>query len=295
MKPLLAGSAAFSVEEAYAQCERLTKAHYENFTVVSWLLPRAVRQHFHAVYAYCRYVDDLGDEALGDRLALLDDWEADLRRCYDGTPNHPYLVALQQTIRAHDIPIDPFLRLIEANRMDQGSGCFANYADLLHYCEHSATPVGRLVLCLLGYKDAERQGLSDATCIALQLANFWQDVARDSAVGRIYIPLEDMAKFNYTEDELLQHVVNDNFRRLMAFEVDRARALFHEGVALVGLVNGRAKLDIALFSMGGLSILKAIEQQGYDVFVRRPRVTSGSKLALSAATALKLLTRRKLV
>ncbi|PZC47470.1 MAG: Phytoene/squalene synthetase [Chloroflexi bacterium] len=295
MKPLLAGPASVSAEDAYAQCERLTKTHYENFTVVSWLLPRTVRKHFHAVYAYCRHVDDLGDEASGDRLVLLDEWEADLRRCYEGTPRHPFLIALQQTIRAHDIPIEPFLSLIEANRIDQGSGRFETYADLLHYCEHSATPVGRLVLYLLGHRDAKRQQLSDATCMALQLANFWQDVARDAAAGRIYIPLEDMTTFGYTEEELLHHVVNDNLRSLMAFEVDRAKTLFHEGLALVALVKGRGKLDIALFSVGGLSILKAIERQGYDVFSSRPTVSSRSKLALMAVTVAKLLARRRLV
>ena len=295
MKPATAGPASASIEEAYAHCERLTRTHYENFTVVSWFLPRPLRPHFHAVYAFCRYVDDLGDEAPGNRLALLDEWEADLRRCYEGTPEHPYLIALQQTIRAFDIPMEPFLRLVEANRMDQGSGRFATYEDLLHYCRHSATPVGRLVLHLLGRRDAESQRLSDATCIGLQLANFWQDAARDGEMGRIYIPLEDMERFGYTEAELLGGAANDNLRRLMAFEVERARALFHEGLPLVDLMRGRAKLDVALFSMGGLSVLDAIERQGYDVLSQRPVVSSRRKAGLIGATLLKLLTRRSLV
>ena len=194
------------VEEAYRHCERLARTHYENFTVGSLLMPRPLRRHMYALYAYCRTVDDLGDEAVrgaanphltpehpaqsgpgddpgGYRLALLDWWESELDACYEGEPSHPVHVALKETIHEFDLPREPFQRLIEANRMDQRAQRYPTYGDLLHYCEHSANPVGRLVLYLFGYGDEERQRMSDATCTALQLANFWQDVARDYREG----------------------------------------------------------------------------------------------------------------
>jgi len=254
--------------------------HYENFTVASWLLPRALRPHMYAVYAYCRGVDDLGDEAQGDRLALLDDWEAELRRCYHGTPRDPRFVALRETIRAFDIPPEPFLRLIEANRRDQRVTRYRTYAELEEYCTYSANPVGHLVLYLFGYRDGERRRLADATCTALQLTNFWQDVARDLEKGRIYIPLEDMERFGYSEEELLARRGNDAFRRLMAFQVQRTRELFRRGLELVPLVRGRLRLDLRLFSLGGLAVLDAIEGIDYDVLHRRPALSRARKAAL---------------
>jgi squalene synthase HpnC len=280
--------ASTSVEEGYARCAALAKDHYENFTVGSWLLPREKRRHIHAVYAFCRSVDDLGDEQPGDRLEALDAWERDLLRCYDGTPQHPYLVALQSTIRAFDIPREPFLKLVEANRMDQRSDRYDTYDDLEHYCRHSANPVGHLVLYVFGYRDEERQRLSDYTCTALQLANFWQDVARDYAKGRIYLPLEDMRRFGYSEDELARGLCTPQFREMLAFEVDRARGLFRRGLELVDTLDGRLKLDVALFSLGGMKVLDAIEGQRYDVLGRRPQVSSGAKVRLMVGTALRL-------
>ncbi len=277
-----------TVEEAYARCAALARGHYENFTVVSRFLPADKRDHLNAVYAFCRSVDDLGDEYVGDRLAALEEWEADLRRCYDSTPDHPYMVALQETVRRFDIPIEPFLRLVEANRIDQATKRHATFEDLEHYCEHSANPVGHLVLYVFGYRDEERQRLADFTCTALQLANFWQDVARDYRMGRIYIPLEDMERFGYTETELAEGVVTESFRSLMRFEVDRARGLFMRGLDLVDTLDGRFKLDVALFSKGGLSVLDAIERRDYDVLSGRPVVTRATKLRLMASTALKL-------
>ena len=277
-----------TVEEAYAQCAALARSHYENFTVVSRFLPADKRDHMNAVYAFCRSVDDLGDEYAGDRLAALDEWEADLRRCYGSTPLHPYMVALQQTIRRFDLPIEPFLRLIEANRIDQATKRHATYADLERYCAHSANPVGHLVLYVFGYRDEERQRLADFTCTALQLANFWQDVARDYRMGRIYVPLEDMERFGYTEAELAEGTVTESFRSLMRFEVDRARDLFARGLDLVDTLDGRFKLDVALFTKGGLSVLDAIERRNYDVLSGRPVVTRATKLRLMASTALKL-------
>ena len=276
------------VRAAYKHCEQLARSHYENFTVGSWLLPRTLRPHLFAVYAFCRRTDDLGDEAPGDRLTLLNDWEAELFRCYGGQPTDPVMVALQDTIRRFDIPAEPFTRLIEANRMDQRQHRFSAYDDLLHYCRHSAEPVGRMVLSVLGYRDTERQALSDATCTALQLANFWQDVRRDYQMGRIYIPQEDMARFGYSEEELAAGVVNDHFRSLMRFQVDRAEVLFRRGLPLEQHLHGRARLDVALFSRGGMAVLAAIRRQNYDVLTRRPVVTRTRKLWLMLSTMARL-------
>ena len=282
------GSPERTLEESYASCARLAKSHYENFTVVSRLLPRDMRGHLYAVYAFCRFVDDLGDEYAGDRLLALDEWERDFLECYEGTPGHPYLLALQHTIRRFDIPRGPFLKLIEANRMDQRTTRHPTYEDLLYYCDRSANPVGHLVLYVFGYRDAERQRLSDCTCTALQLTNFWQDVARDLAIGRIYIPSEDMARFACTEEELARGHATEGFQRLMAFEVERARRLFREGLSLVDTLEGRLKLDVALFSRGGMAVLDAIERQGYDVLRRRPTLSRMAKMRLMTTTAIRL-------
>ena len=280
--------AGCTISEAFLQCARLAQTHYENFTVASWFLPKSKQPHIFSIYAYCRTVDDLGDEYEGDRLQALDAWEQDLLRCYNGTPSHPYLIALQQTIQEFDIPIEPFLMLVQANRMDQTTTRHATYEDLEHYCRHSANPVGRLVLYVFGYRDAERQRLSDDTCTALQLANFWQDVTRDYAMGRIYIPQEDMARFGYSEGMLAEGAFNREFRDLMAFEVERARDLFRRGLNLVDTLEGRLKLDVALFNLGGMSVLDAIAKQGYDVLGTRPKVSKAAKLRLVLTTALKL-------
>jgi squalene synthase HpnC len=277
-----------ALSEAYLQCAELARSHYENFSVASWLLPNSKRPHVYSIYAYCRTVDDLGDEQEGDRLRALDAWEQDLLRCYSGTPSHPYLIALQRTIQEFDIPVEPFLMLVEANRMDQTTTRHATYEDIEHYCRHSANPVGRLVLYVFGYRDAERQMLSDCTCTALQLANFWQDVARDYAMGRVYIPQEDMARFSYSEEMLAEMTFNREFRELMAFEVERARELFRRGLRLVDTLDGRLKLDVALFSRGGLKVLEAIEKQGFNVLGRRPTVSKATKIRLMLTTALRL-------
>jgi squalene synthase HpnC len=229
------------------------------------------------IYAYCRTVDDLGDEAKGDRLALLDDWEADLRRVYSGRPEYPVLLAVKHTVEEFDIPIEPFLRLIVANRADQTALRHATYEDLLAYCEYSANPVGHLVLYIFGYSDAERQSLADSTCTALQLTNFWQDIATDWQKGRVYLPQEDMEFFGYPEENVGLGVVNSNFVSLMRFEIARTRELFQRGLALIDRVDGRLRIDLRLFSLGGLSALDAIERNDYDVFRRRPSLSRWQK------------------
>lgn len=289
METLLADSdVAADLDEAYSRCERLARGHYENFSVVSWFLPRNIRRHLYAIYAFCRSVDDLGDEFAGDRSAPLDLWEEEIGRCFDGVPRHPYMTALQNTIRSFDIPREPFLKLVQANRMDQTIHRHATYGDLDHYCQHSANPVGHLVLYICGYRDAERMRLADFTCTALQLTNFWQDVARDFAMGRIYIPQEDMERFGYSEKDLAAGVVNRPFREMMAFEVERARELFRKGLDLVPTLDGRIKIDVALFSLGGLKILDAIETQDYDVLTNRPKLSRAAKIGLMLRTAIRV-------
>lgn len=267
--------------DAYAFCRRAALGRRENFTLASWLLPRPLRRHMYAVYAYCRGVDDLGDEAEGDRLALLDEWERELRACYGGRPSDIRFVALQHTIQKFHIPPDPFLRLIEANRRDQAVSRYQTFAELLEYCSYSANPVGELVLHLFGYSDERRRRLSDATCTALQLANFWQDVSRDLQKGRVYVPLEDIQRFAYSEEELLGREYNLPFRRLMRFQVRRTREHFQEGLRLLPTVSGRLRFDLRLFSLGGLAVLDAIERANYDVLTARPRISGLQKAALA--------------
>ncbi|MPZ22768.1 MAG: squalene synthase HpnC [Dehalococcoidia bacterium] len=275
-----------TLQQAYAECRRLATRHYENFPIASLLLPRSVRPQVFAVYAFCRHTDDIGDEAPGDRLKQLDEWEDDLRRCYGGAPCHHYLAALQDTIEKHSLPIDPFLKLIEANRMDQGSVRFHTRADLLYYCDHSANPVGRIVLRLFGLTDEERDRLSDAVCTGLQLANFCQDVGVDLASDRIYIPTEEMHRFGYDEVQLRARAVNGAFLELMNHQVGRARQHLAAGWQLGDQVSGRLKYELRAITLGGFAILDAIEGQGFDVFSRRPRLSTARRASLIASALL---------
>ncbi|MFQ5796056.1 MAG: squalene synthase HpnC [Candidatus Bipolaricaulia bacterium] len=272
-----------SLDAAYAYCERLAKTHYENFTIGSWFLPQRIKKHLYAIYGFSRFVDDLGDEAPGgpeDRLMLLDLWEAELKRCYEGTPEHIIMIALQDTIRRFSIPPDPFLKLIEANRIDQRISRYPTFEDLLYYCDHSANPVGHLVLYLFGYSDAERQQLSDHTCTALQLTNFWQDIARDLDRDRIYLPLEDMERFDCSEAMLRRGRVDERFAALLTFEIERTWDMFAEGLKLVDRVDRRLRRDLKLFTLGGMKVLDAIERCDYDVFNRRPTLSRWRKAGL---------------
>ena len=271
--------------QAYDHCRRIALGHYENFHLVSLVLPRELQPHIFALYAYCRGVDDLGDEAEGDRLALLDEWEAELRRCYDGAPSDIRCIALADTIQRFDIPAEPFLRLIEANRREQRVNRYQTFDDLLDYCAHSANPVGRMVLYVFGYHNEERALIADNTCTALQLANFWQDVRRDLKAGRVYLPLEDMERFGYSEADLMARRVTPEFRKLMRFQVERTREYFARGLPLIDLVPGRLRVDLRMFTLGGLAVLDQIERQKHDVLTRRPKV-SGTRKALLALRGL---------
>jgi squalene synthase HpnC len=284
-----------TLDEARAYCARLARTHYENFSVASWFLPSRLRQHFFNVYAYCRISDDLGDE-VGDTsasLELLDQWQLELDACYEGTPKHPVFVALKETVREFDIPKHEFSDLLIAFRQDQTIPRFETFNDVLAYCHYSANPVGHLVLYLCGYRDPERQRLSDFTCTALQLANFWQDVTVDYAKGRIYLPLESLRRFNVTEQDIAQNENTPAFRALMKFEVERARDWFRQGLPLIKQVDHELAIDLDLFSRGGMEILNAIEKQDYAVLANRPSISKPRKLALVARAAMgKLLAPR---
>jgi len=273
----------------------LARHHYENFTVVSWLLPRHLHQHFFNVYAYCRWADDLGDEVADPAaaLALLDWWEAELCATYAGAPTHPVFIALAPTIRQFEIPMEPFLHLLRAFRQDQVVRRYADWESLLGYCRYSANPVGRLVLWLLGYRDPERQALSDATCTALQLANFWQDVARDLEKGRIYIPLDLAAAHGLGEAEIVARRFDPRYAALMRELIARTRALFAAGLPLAEQVAPRLRADIELFSRGGLAVLEAIEAIGYNTLERRPALSRRTQLRLLGRVAFARLLRPK--
>lgn len=279
-KPFLAAPEhRWPPEEARAYTRWLAHHHYENFHVVTWLLPRRLRQDFYNLYAFCRWADDLGDE-IGDTaesLKLLEWWRGELEAMYAGRTAHPVYVALRETVVRHDLPIEPFQDLIRAFVQDQTVTRYPTWDDVFSYCRYSANPVGRLVLYLCGYRDQERQRLADATCTALQLANFWQDVAVDLAKQRVYIPLEVMARHAYTVEDLAAGRETAAFRAVMREVVAVARKLFDEGLPLARKVDRRLALDLELFSRGGLQILHKIEGQDYNVLRRRPRITRAER------------------
>ncbi|HVS34420.1 MAG TPA: squalene synthase HpnC, partial [Gemmataceae bacterium] len=281
--------APFDLPRARAYCRRLTLSHYENFTVASLLLPRRLLRHFHAVYAYCRWADDLADEAGGGQRALdlLAWWRDQLLACYGGQPTHPVFVALQPTIERFHIPPQPFLDLLSAFEQDQRVKRYATYEQLLDYCRRSADPVGRLVLFLGEAFDETRAVLSDCVCTALQLANFWQDVSRDHAIGRVYLPEEDRRRFGYDDEDLAARRYTPAFAKLMRCEVERTRELFARGRPLIPLLPTDLRVDVELFLRGGLAVLDRIERAGYDVWARRPVVSKWDKFSLLALSVVR--------
>jgi squalene synthase HpnC len=276
----------FSPGEANAYTRWLATHHYENFHVVSFLLPKRLHQDFYNVYAYCRWADDLGDE-MGDTaesLRLLAWWRVELDAMYAGRETHPVFVALAPTVEKHGIPREPFADLVQAFVQDQTVTRYRDWAELFEYCRCSANPVGRLVLYLGGYSDAERQRLSDATCTALQLANFWQDVTVDLLKDRVYIPLDVMTRHGYGVDDLYARRFTPAFREVMREIVAKARELFDVGLPLVRKVDRRLALDIDLFSRGGMRVLDKIRDQGYNVLATRPAISKAERVRLLAAS-----------
>ena len=271
-----------SLDSAHKYCRSLALRHYENFFVASHMLPRKLKRHFFNVYAYCRWSDDLADEVDDKNLSLklLEWWEKELQACYKGDIRHPVFVALKETINQFEIPITPFRDLLKAFRQDQVVKRYQSYADLLEYCCYSANPVGHLVLYLCGYRDSQRQSFSDKTCTALQLCNFWQDIRLDLANDRIYLPLEDLHHYRYSEEDLKSGIYNDNFKNLMMFEVNRTRKLLEEGLNLSDLVNHKHKVDITLFNRFGWAILDQMEKQNFNVLARRPKLSKIRKISI---------------
>jgi len=251
----------------------LARAPGENFSVASLVLGPRTRRHLRAIYGFARLVDQIGDEASGDRLALLDELEREVERAFDGEPRHAVLRTLVPSIRECAFPREPFLRLIEANRQDQRVARYETSAALVDYCDLSANPVGELVLHVFGAATPERIALSDRVCTALQLLEHWQDVGEDFRRGRIYLPLEDLRRFDVAEDELGAASASERVRELLAFELQRAREMLDEGAALVETLRGRARLAVAGYVAGGRANLDAIVAANYDVLARAPRAS----------------------
>jgi len=272
--------------EAERYTRRLATTHYENFHVVSFLLPKHLHQDFYNVYAYCRSADDLADEIpdAAESIRQLNWWRGELDRMYAGEAEHPVFVALMGTVAKYGIPKQPFADLIRAFIQDRHVSRYGTWDEVLDYCVYSANPVGRLVLYLCGYSDAKRQSLSDATCTALQLVNFWQDVTVDQQKDRVYLPLDLLARHNYTVEELFAHKFDERFRAVMQEAVDRAREFFLAGLPLARMVNRRLAVDLELFSRGGMRVLEKIEHQGYDVLSRRPKISKVERASLLIGT-----------
>lgn len=276
-------NSASEVESAQEYTRHLTHSHYENFSVVSLLLPRALRQDFCNVYAFCRIADDMADE-LGDAVRATESLQS-LRHhtedCYDGRISSRLFAALSATIQRHAIPMAPFLDLIDAFEQDQRVNRYQSFDEVVDYCRRSADPVGRLVLYMCGYRDAERQRLSDRTCTALQLTNFWQDVRPDMLErDRIYIPQESMDRFGVTEQNIRDGVFNEGFAQMMRAEVDRTQQMFDEGQQLLPMLDWQVRKHIALFGRGGEAILIAIRRQRYDTLGARPVLSRWQKTRL---------------
>lgn len=282
------GRSPAGLDEALAYCARLTAGHAENFSVVTWLTPRRLRPAFRSIYAFCRWSDDLGDE-VGDPARsreLLAWWRGELRAMSEGAARHPVMVALARTVEEFAIPIGPFEALISAFEQDQVVTDYDTFGQLLDYCARSANPVGHLVLYLARSFTPENARLSDLTCTGLQLANFWQDVARDRAIGRVYLPREDRRAFGYGDDDLLALRFTPGFADLLRFEVGRARERLEAGRELIGRIPRDIAVDVDLFNRGGLAILGRIEAQGFNVLASRPEVGKLAKLGLLARALL---------
>lgn len=279
-------SSPTEITDAFAFCEQMARAHYENFPVGSVLVPKAKRKHVYSIYAFARTADDFADEGYGtattpeDRLRLLDEWEFQLESCYRGIASHPIFIALAETVRELRLPIQLFRDLLSAFKQDVVKTRYVDFDDVLDYCRRSANPVGRLILLLFGYREESLHKLSDYLCTALQLANFWQDVAVDLQKDRVYLPLEEMQQFGYSEEELFAQQFNSRYAELLKFQVDRTWQLFAYGKALPQLVSGRLSCELSLTWHGGTRILELIARNGYDTLRQRPKITKWDKIVL---------------
>jgi phytoene synthase len=262
------------IRAAYAECRRLARRHYENFPVASRLVPRDKRDALAAIYAFARYADDLADEpGVEGRLEKIAAWRELLRECFSGQVDHPVFLALHDSVRRFHLSFENFEDLLRAFESDVRVNRHRDFSSLLAYCACSANPVGRLVLELFGHRESELLALSDCICTALQLTNFWQDVALDFERDRIYLPLEDLQRFNYTLDDLRAGRVDERWHELLKLEIARTRQLFEQGKALPHRVVPELRLQLRLTWLGGMAVLRKIESVGYDVFRRRPSLS----------------------
>lgn len=274
---------SWTTPEAFQFCEKLARDHYENFPVASMLTPREKRPHVYALYAFARIADDFADEpglSTAERIDSLVDWEEQLLEAYRGQAHHPVFIALSETVKRFEIPVDLFQALLMAFRSDVTTNRHETFSDLLDYCSNSANPVGRLVLLLHNYRSESMMDLSDSICTALQLTNFWQDVSVDLLKDRVYIPLEDLREFGYSEDELFGRKYTQAFKDLMCFEVDRTRDLFRDGNSLLSEVEKDLRLELRLTWNGGMRILSKIERSDYQVLTHRPALSLLDKASL---------------
>jgi len=287
-----------TLDAAYRHCWRIATSHYENFTLGSWMLPKPLRRHIAAIYAFARTADDIADEGdvpASERLARLRHWSEALEECYRGRARDPIFVALADTAEQFALPIVLFHNLLRAFAADVQFAPFETFDDLVGYCRNSADPIGRLILCLFGYRDAQRQQLADRVCTGLQLANFWQDVSVDLPRGRVYFPLEDLRRFDCRVDQMRRAEFPDNLRQLMRFEVERSRALLSSGAELQSLVAPHLAREVRLFAGGGLAILRAIEKLDYNVLRTRPTVSKWTKVTLIMRAVITVGTARPAV
>lgn len=267
-------------DEAYAYCRQIAKDHYENFPVASLFIPRSKRKHFYAVYAFLRTADDLADNEtmeVNQRLRLLLHWQVKLDACYKGVAEEPVFIALRETVQKCVIPKEYFDGLINAFKVDLFKNKYQNFDELLEYCSFSANPVGRIVLCILGYHTHPQKeplfALSDSICTALQLTNHWQDVFVDHKKGRIYLPQDEMRRFGYSDQDWEKKIINAHFKDLMSFQVLRAREIFMRGRSLLSFLNRPERYEITIIWFGGMRILEKLEKNDYDVLNRRPTLS----------------------
>ena len=269
--------------DSFNYCSKIALEHYENFPVGSWLIPREKRKYIHAIYAFARTADDFADEARygeDERTMLLADWEKRLDECLTGNPLHPVFISVKEAIEKFHIPEALLRDLITAFKMDTVNKRYRSMSDVLNYCHYSANPVGRIILCLFEYRDPELHRLSDFICTALQLTNFWQDIAIDLEKDRIYIPLEDMERFGYTVSNLKSQTLNDSFRDMLSSEIEFTRDLFNKGRPLCTSVRKGLSIELLAIWSGGMKILDKIEHNGYDIFHKRPVITTIDKIKI---------------
>jgi squalene synthase HpnC len=273
----------WSAEDGFSYCEQVARSHYENFPVASRFLQKEMRKYIWTIYAFARIADDYADEpgyTLAERIDNLNQWEQYLSECYNGNPTHRVFAALAETVERFQIPIELFQNLLTAFRSDVTVKRYETFEDVLAYCCNSANPIGRLVLLLFNYRSETMMQFSDSICTALQLTNFWQDVSVDLQKDRVYLPLEDLEEFNYSEQDLLDRTFDNRFRDLMAFQVRRTAELFVEGKPLLSKVGKDLSSELTLMWNGGTLILQKIHKQDYNVFMKRPTLSMLDKLGL---------------